>query len=586
MQTSDTLCAAFQRTARVAPDAVALRTPDEQVRITWHQYASRVKDIAAGLAALGLRRGDTVALLMSNRPEFHLVDTAAMHLGATPFSVYNTSSPEQIEYLLANSKSRIVVCDTDHADRLSAVAANIEYLVCVDGQPDGMRSLAEVEANPLPEFDFEASWRSVRPDDVLTLIYTSGTTGQPKGVELTHANLLAETRACQEVFELRFGDRITSYLPSAHIADRLSCHYIQLAYGTEVTCVRDTRAIVTALPAVRPTVWVAVPRIWEKLKVAIEKALPAMTDGTRALQVGLRKVRIEQDGQPVPDDVAADYRRAEQSVFAPLRARFGMDEMRWAMSGAAALNATVLEFFLALGVPVCEIWGMSETVGAATANPPERIKVGTVGRPLPGVQLRIADDGEALLRGPIVMRGYRNDPGRTAEVMTEDGWLHTGDIVTQDDEGYVTIIDRKKELIINAAGKNMSPSNIEGTIMAACPAIGNMIVIGDARPYNVALIVLDPDVAAAISTQLNLDGATPAQLAANPSIRSLIDCGVDAGNQKLSRVEQIKRYRILPEFWQPGGQELTPTMKLRRRSIIEKYTAEIERLYDSVASAS
>jgi long-subunit acyl-CoA synthetase (AMP-forming) len=500
--------------------------------------------------------------------------------------VYNTSSPEQIEYLLANSKSRIVVCDTDHADRLSAVAANIEYLVCVDGQPDGMRSLAEVEANPLPEFDFEASWRSVRPDDVLTLIYTSGTTGQPKGVELTHANLLAETRACQEVFELRFGDRITSYLPSAHIADRLSCHYIQLAYGTEVTCVRDTRAIVTALPAVRPTVWVAVPRIWEKLKVAIEKALPAMTDGTRALQVGLRKVRIEQDGQPVPDDVAADYRRAEQSVFAPLRARFGMDEMRWAMSGAAALNATVLEFFLALGVPVCEIWGMSETVGAATANPPERIKVGTVGRPLPGVQLRIADDGEALLRGPIVMRGYRNDPGRTAEVMTEDGWLHTGDIVTQDDEGYVTIIDRKKELIINAAGKNMSPSNIEGTIMAACPAIGNMIVIGDARPYNVALIVLDPDVAAAISAQLNLDGATPAQLAANPSIRSLIDSGVDAGNQKLSRVEQIKRYRILPEFWRPGGQELTPTMKLRRRSIIEKYTAEIERLYDSVASAS
>jgi long-chain acyl-CoA synthetase len=566
----DTLCGAFQRTASLDPDAVALRTPDDQVRITWRQYASRVKDIAAGLAALGLRRGDTVALLMSNRPEFHLVDTAAMHLGATPFSVYNTSSPEQIEYLLANSQSRIVVCDTDHAERLSTV--DIEHLVCVDGQPDGMRSLADVEAEPLPGFDFDATWRSVRPGDVLTLIYTSGTTGNPKGVELTHANLLAESRACQEMFAMRFGDRITSYLPSAHIADRLSCHYSQLAYGTEVTCVRDTRAILAALPEVRPTIWVAVPRIWEKLKLAVEMALHAMTDpeeqrlNTWALQVGLRKVGLERDGRPVPEDLAAAYHKADELVFAALRARFGFDEMRWAMSGAAALNPSVLEFFLALGVPVCEIWGMSETVGAATANPPERIKVGTVGRPLPGVELRIADDGEALLRGPIVMRGYRNDPERTADVLSDDGWLRTGDIVTQDDDGYVTIVGRKKELIINAAGKNMSPSNIEGTIMAACPDIGNIVVFGDGRPYNVALIVLDPDMA---------------QAAADPALQSIIEAGVAAGNRKLSRVEQVKRYRILPEFWQPGGQELTPTMKLRRRSIAEKYAGEIEQLYSA-----
>jgi long-subunit acyl-CoA synthetase (AMP-forming) len=307
---------------------------------------------------------------------------------------------------------------------------------------------------------------------------------------------------------------------------------------------------------------------------------------TWALETGLRKVRTEQGGQPVPDDLAADYCKADQLVFSALRTQFGFDQMRWAMSGAAALTPSVLEFFLALGVRVCEIWGMSETVGAATANPPGRIKVGTVGRPLPGVELRIAEDGEALLRGPIVMRGYRNDPDRTAEVLSEDGWLHTGDIVTEDDEGYVTVIDRKKELIINAAGKNMSPTNIEGTIMAACPAIGNMIVIGDRRPYNVALIILDPEVAAAISAKLDLGDATPAKLANNPAIRSIVDAGIQAGNEKLSRVEQIKRYRILPEFWQPGGQELTPTMKLRRKAIAEKYADAVDQLYLAAAQST
>jgi long-chain acyl-CoA synthetase len=522
---------------------------------------------------------------MSNRPEFHLVDTAAIHLGATPFSVYNTSSPEQIEYMLAHSGSRVVVCEKDLTDRLTSARADVEHLVCVDGEPTGAVSLAQVEATPQPGFAFDATWRSVQPGEVLTLIYTSGTTGPPKGVELTHANLLAELRACQEVFDLRFGDRITSYLPSAHIADRLSCHYGQLTHGTEVTCVSDTRAIIAALPEVRPTVWVAVPRIWEKLKVAIEAQVHSETDPSTkqltmwALEVGVAKVRTEQADHPVPAELAADYRKADQLVFAALRHQYGFDQMRWAMSGAAALTPSVLEFFLALGVNVCEIWGMSETVGAATVNPPDRIKVGTVGRPLPGVELRIADDGEALLRGPIIMRGYRGDPRRTAEVLSDDGWLRTGDIVTQDDDGYVTVVGRKKELIINAAGKNMSPANIEGTLMAACSAIGNIMVVGDGRPYNVALIVLDPQVSAAIGGKLNLADTSPAALATHPAITSLVDAGVQAGNAKLSRVEQIKRYRILPDIWEPGGPQLTATMKMRRGSIAEQYTADIDQLY-------
>ena len=250
------------------------------------------------------------------------------------------------------------------------------------------------------------------------------------------------------------------------------------------------------------------------------------------------------------------------------------------MSGAAALAPEVLEFFLALGIPVCEIWGMSETVGAATVNPPGKIKIGSVGVLLPGVQLRIADDGEALLRGPIVMRGYRDDPRRTKEALDDEGWLRTGDIVTQDDDGYVTIVDRKKELIINAAGKNMSPTNIENTLKAACPALGTVVVIGDRRPYNVALMVLDQDVTTAIAHQHRITDASSAGLAAHPVITDLVQAGVESANSKLSRVEQIKRFRILPDIWPPGGDELTATMKLRRRNIIAKYATTIDSLYN------
>jgi long-chain acyl-CoA synthetase len=582
-----TLCAAFQRTATADPDAVALRTPTDGSRITWRDYAHRVRRIAAGLAALGVARGDTVALMLTNRPEFHLIDTAAIHLGATPFSIYNTSSPEQIEYLLTHGGSRVVVCEQQFLPQIRSAATPIKHIVCVDDQADDTISVDQLEEGGDPDFDFDTAWRAVQPSDVLTLIYTSGTTGPPKGVELTHANLLAEIQGCGEIFDIRRGDRITSYLPSAHIADRLSCHYLQMTHGTQITCVRDTRAIAAALPDTRPTIWVAVPRIWEKLKLAIETRIATETDAAirnrtlAAIDTGLRKVRAEQAGQPVSQDLAAEYGAADRQVLAPLRTELGLDQVRWAMSGAAALAPEILEFFLVLGIPVCEIWGMSETVGAATVSPPGKIKIGSVGVPLPGVQLRIADDGEALLRGPIVMRGYRDDPRRTKETLDDEGWLHTGDIVTQDDDGYVTIVDRKKELIINAAGKNMSPTNIENTLKAACPALGTVVVIGDRRPYNVALMVLDQDVTTAIAQQHHITDVSPAGVAAHPVITQLVQAGVEAANAKLSRVEQIKRFRILPDPWPPGGDELTATMKLRRGNIIAKHAATIDSLYNS-----
>ncbi|WP_320671392.1 AMP-binding protein [Patulibacter defluvii] len=585
------LAAAFQRTAAVDPDAVALRTIGGAVEISWRTYAERVRRIAAGLAALGVGRGDAVGLMLLNRPEFHLCDTAALHLGAVPFSIYNTSAPEQIAHLFANAGNRVVVCESLFLDRVqeARAATAVEHVICLDGDADGTLTLEQLEAMGRPEFDFDGAWRAVAGDDLLTLIYTSGTTGPPKGVELTHANLLAELRAATALLPLEFGDRAPSYLPSAHIADRWLSHYSAMAFGLQITCVPDPRAVAAALPDVRPTIWGAVPRVWEKIKAALEAKVEREPDAQRqqamrwAIATGLRVVRAEQEriagrGDGPDEALRAEHAKAEQLVLGPIRAAIGLDQVRWSVSGAAPIPPDVLEFFGAIGLPICELWGMSELSCCATINPPARVKIGTVGPALPGIELRLAEDGEVLVRGGTVMRGYRNEPGKTAEAI-EDGWLRTGDIGTLDDEGYLRVVDRKKELMINAAGKNMSPANIELTLKAAGPLIGQAIAIGDARPYNVALLVLDPDAAAAYAADRGLADPSPAALAADPELVAAVAAEVERANERLSRVEQIKRFRILPVDWEPGGDELTPTSKLKRKPIAAKYAAEIEALY-------
>jgi long-subunit acyl-CoA synthetase (AMP-forming) len=272
---------------------------------------------------------------------------------------------------------------------------------------------------------------------------------------------------------------------------------------------------------------------------------------------------------------------AEKLVLTAIRSRLGLDRVRFAATGAAAIDPDALEFVLGLGLPVCELWGMSELSCAATVNPPDAIRIGTVGTALPGVELRVADDGELLVRGELVMKGYRNDPEKTAEAIDADGWLHTGDIASIDGQGYVRIVDRKKELMINAAGKNMSPANIEGTIKVACPLVGSAVAIGDDRPYVVALLTLDPDAVAAFAAERGIADAAPAALAEHPELRAAIEVGMKEANAKLSRVEQIKKFTILPDVWEPGGEEVTPTMKLKRKPIAAKYAEQIEQLYTS-----
>jgi long-chain acyl-CoA synthetase len=583
------MCEAFQLTAADRPDQVALRTIGDGISITFGEYAERVRAIAGGLHALGVRRGDTVAFMLTNRPEFHLLDNAAMHLGATPFSIYNTSSPEQIAYLLGDAGNRVFIVERAFRDRAieaTGLAGRVEHLVVIDGASGDEISMEELEGAPTPEdFDFEATWRAVQPDDVMTLIYTSGTTGPPKGVELTHRNELAECRGIDAVAQPHVGGSVISFLPHAHIADRGLSHYGPMVWGDTVTCCPDTTQVFAHVADAHPTFFGSVPRLWEKLKAALEAGIEAEPVEAKraavkqAIELGLRKVRLEQAGEPVPEELKAAYDQAEKAVFSKMRARLGLERCEWYMIGAAPTPLEVLEFFAAIGIPICEVWGMSELSSVATLVPRDRLKLGTVGPAIPGVEIRLAEDGEILARGETVMAGYRNQPEKTAETIDSDGWLHSGDIGTIDEDGFLRIIDRKKELIINAAGKNMSPANFEQLVKTSSPLIGQAIAIGDRRPYNVALIVLDPDVAGTFAAEHGLADPSIEALSAEPLVLEQVAAGVERANAHLSRVEQIKRFKVLPCDWPPAGDELTPTMKLKRRPIAEKYAAEIEALY-------
>ena len=582
----ETMCAGFQETVAAQGDVVALRTKGDRVRITWREYGARVRALAAGFAGIGVGAGDTVGILMCNRPEFNVVDAAVMHLGAAPFSMYLTSSAEQLAYFVRDSGARVLVTERAHLARIQGLGLPIETVVCVDGEAEGALSLHQVEARARADFDFDGAWRAVRPETLLTIIYTSGTTGDPKGVELTHANMVAEARAFQAVRQIEPGVRVVSYLPHAHIADRFGTHYLPMFGGGTVTACPDPRLLFEHAIEVRPTEFTGVPRVWEKLKAGIEAKLAAEPDEMKrklvgaAIEAALQKVRLEQAGAAVPEALAAGVARAEQMVFGPLRAAVGLDAARSFFVGAAPSTRDVLEFFHAIGMPICEVWGMSELSCVATSMPLGVNRIGTVGTALPGVELRLAEDGELLVRGPVVMRGYRNKAEQTRETIDRDGWLHTGDVATIDRDGFVTIVDRKKEIIISAGGKNMSPANIEARIKASSPLIGQAAVVGDRRPYNVALLVLDPDGAMAFCKARGID-APLAQLVEHADVQAAVAAAIERANGHLSRVEQVKCWTLLAAEWMPGGDELTPTMKLKRKAIAAKYADAIASMYES-----
>jgi long-subunit acyl-CoA synthetase (AMP-forming) len=583
-----TVAEAFARQVRANPDRVALRTRGGEREITWSEYGDLVDRLALALRSLELGRGDTIALMLTNRPEFHFADSAALSLGATPFSLYQTLAPDQIAYQLADSNARVVVTEPAFLDNVleatKSVPAVERVIVAEGGGSDGLLSFEELLATEGDTEEIASARAAVQPEDLLTLIYTSGTTGPPKGVQITHGNIMSAMHALEEAIDFPEGSRVVSYLPMAHIAERATGHYLPIVLGHTVTCCANPREVIAYLPEVRPTWFFAVPRIWEKLKAGMEARVEADTDADRkrafkwALDVGHKKVKLERESKEMPAELAEEHRKADDLVLSKIRAQLGLDEAEILYVGAAPTPIAVLEFFHAIGIPVAELWGLSESCGCGTVNLPGKIKLGTVGQVTPGMKLKIADDGEILISGPQIMKGYRNMPDQTAEAIDAEGWLHTGDIGEVDDEGYVSIVDRKKELIITAGGKNISPANLEAKLKAH-PLVGTACTIGDQRPFVSALVVLDPDVAPPWAAQQGIEDASLDALAQDERVIAEVQKAVDSVNEQVSNVEAIKKFKVLSEDWLPGGDELTPTMKLKRKPIAQKYASEIEAMY-------
>jgi long-chain acyl-CoA synthetase len=583
---SQNLIKAFYEQVERHGGELAIRDEARGREITWNELRDTVHEIAGGLAKLGIEKGDTVAIMLNNRWEFIPCDLAAVSLGAVPYSIYQTSAPEQIQYLLSDAESKVAITEQAFVDRVKEARNDLpalEHVIVVDDE-SGDRSLEELRQMD-PGFDPAESVEQIGPDDLLTLIYTSGTTGPPKGVQLTHRNLLFAVATADEIIDFpEQGGKVISWLPAAHVAERNAHYYLPVTKGLSIYVCADPRRIAEFLPKVKPTWFFAVPRIFEKLKAGLEAMVAGLPDEQReaaeqGLEASLKKVRAEQAGEEVPPEIAKVAQQADEQLFSKLRAQLGLDEALAVNVGAAPTPLEVLEFFHSIGIPIGELWGMSETCGLGAINPPGRVKLGTVGPPTPGIEIRLDEDGEVLVKADCVMPGYRNLPEKNEETFTEDGWLRTGDIGEFDEDGYLKIVDRKKELIINAAGKNMSPANIESHLKTASPLIGQAVAIGSGRPYNVALVTLDPDYAPVWAKQNGVEGKSIPELAEEEKTEEAIQAAVDEANAKMARVEQIKKFTILPELWEPGGDELTPTMKLKRKPIDEKYSEQIQALY-------
>jgi long-chain acyl-CoA synthetase len=579
----------FLATVRAKPEAVALRWKDGDAwrHWTWTDYAERSTRLAASLQQLGVTRGDRVVLMMRNRPEFHVADLAVLLLGATPISIYNSSAEEQVQYLVGHCEATVAIIeDQGYLDRFLAVRSelpSLQHLITIDapaGRPDGVLAWEELIAGvPL---DLDAAVATARPEDIATVIYTSGTTGPPKGVVLDHQNI------CWTIESLRLclgdvaaeGRRLVSYLPMAHIAERMTSHYQGLALGYEISTCPDGGQIAQYLPEVRPEIFFAVPRVWEKMHsgiMAMASADPARKEQLeQALGVGLKASDYRAREEELPADLRAQWETVSEGL-ALVRSLIGLDECIAAISGAAPIAVEVFDFFRALGVPISEIYGMSESSGPMTWAA-FRIKAGSVGPEIPGTEVRLADDGEVICRGGNVFRGYLGDPEKTADALDADGWLHSGDIGVFDEDGYLRIVDRKKELIITAGGKNVSPANLEAALKAQ-ELIGQACVIGEARPFISALVVLDAEVAPTWAAGHGIKATSLVELADHPSVVAEVDREVGIAMEAFNSAESVKKVKVLHAEWMPDSEELTPTMKLKRRGIYAKYIQEIEDLY-------
>ncbi len=594
-----TLCDELRRVAETCGDAGAFSDEDGDGwrSLTWSQARQRVLEVAAGFAALGLTPGERVALMLPNRSEHVLADLGAVHAGGLGVTLYATLAPEQIGYVAADCDARIAVLDgaaelarwqpvLDQLPGLTRIIVR-DPAACPAGDQyltwDGLVALGRDRLAADPD-EITARVAAIRPGDPLALLYTSGTTGNPKGVVLTHRNILYEMAAAEQMGIVVPRVRWVSYLPLAHIAERMFSIYLAIGAVSHVHFCPDAAQLVRVIGQVRPTAFFGVPRVWEKIRAGIQALLAAEQDeGKRAavaqaMDTGRRYVRSCQYGQATPPELAAQFRGADEQVLGPIRGLLGLGEAASVFSAAAPLPPDVAAFFAGLGMAILDVYGMTETTGAFTANTPAEFKLGTVGRPYAGVEVAIAGDGEILARGPLTTPGYLNRPDLTEALLDPDGWLHTGDIGTIDADGFVSVTDRKKELIITAGGENIAPAAVENALLAH-PLIGQALVYGDRRPYVIALLTLDGEAAPAWARARGITAGSLAELACDPQLLAEVAAGVAAANQRLARVQQVKRWHLLPVEWTAETEELTPTLKLKRRVVHAKYADIIDTLY-------
>ncbi|HEY6276239.1 MAG TPA: long-chain fatty acid--CoA ligase [Streptosporangiaceae bacterium] len=595
-----TVCDHLRDTAASAADAPALSDRLDGAgwqTLTWAQARQRVLEQAAGFAALGLARGERVALMMPNRSEHVLADQAVVHAGGTPVTIYATLAAEQIAYVAGDCDARMAVLDgAAELARWQPVLDRLPGLVKIIVRdraacPAGDRYLAWDDFAALGAERYAADPAGVAgriaaigPEDPVTLLYTSGTTGNPKGVLLTHHNVLYEVAAAVATGSVAPGVRWVSYLPMAHIAERMFSIYLPVVTAGHVHFCPVVTELIGVVGAVRPTAFFGVPRVWEKVRAGIQALLAAEPDDGRrqavaaAMDAGRRYVESRQFGHSTPPELAEQFRQADEAVLGPIRSLLGLGEAKVVSSAAAPLPPDVAAFFAGLGMMILDIYGMTETTGAFTSNTADAFRVGTVGRVFPGMEVRIAGDGEICVRGPIVTPGYLNLPEQTAALIDADGWLHTGDIGAMDDDGFVSVVDRKKELIITAGGENISPAGIEN-LLVAHPLVGQALAFGDSRPYVVALLTLDGEVAPAWARARGIEADSLAALVTHPQVLAEVEAAVAAANERLARVQQVKQWRLLPVEWTAETEELTPTLKLKRRIVHAKYADDIDALY-------
>ena len=585
-----TLCGDFLDTIEAHGSRVALRklredgTWDEW---TYDRYADQVARVASGLRALGVGPGDRVVLMMRNRPEFHVADLATLFLGATPISIFNSSSVEQVAYLAGHSHASLaIVEDEGFLSRFRTAGASLpdlrrKVVISDPGSLEGDESTWEELASADP-LDLATVGAAVGPDDLATVIYTSGTTGNPKGVMLTHRNVcwtVESNRAAWGEGELA-GKRLVSYLPMAHVAERMVSHYEAFIVAFDVATCPEMTQVADYVRTVRPDIMFGVPRVWEKFHAGIEAALEADPEKHRqldeAIEAAIPIVEAMVDGTVTPEQQET-YDFLDSVAFSTIRQLTGLDRCVLAVTGAAPLHADLIRWFRAVGIPLTEVYGLSECSGPMSCSfwAP---KAGTVGPPMPGVEVRIDDDGEVCCRGGNVFLGYLDDPEKTAEALDEEGWLHSGDIGELDEDGYLRIVDRKKELIVTAGGKNVSPANLESA-MKLIPLIGQAAALGDSRPYVSALMVLDPDVAPAWALQQGIEFADLQELAAHVDVLAQVEADLAEVMEAFSSAEKVKRFTLLGDEWATDSDLLTPTGKLKRRGVNQRYAAEIEALY-------